>query len=188
MCPKFSGKSWIALPLLPHSRVGSRVASASRQSSLFWTRWCLEAVLALTETQLILFMAVCRVLFWICHQNSVDNRNVSAVAEQPIHSIKAFSTCHAPHQRGLWVHIRSGWDTARTADQRDVPHHDISVKKAGGRRRKEVNLELLSCQVTVIYDETLLSGIWQNACCPWEGENEFLVLLPLCVHGFYSAC
>ena len=56
-------------------------------------------------------------MFWIFYQNSVDNKDVLVIAEQWLHSIKAFYFSHAaPPVSQLGVHKKLGGDTAGTAD------------------------------------------------------------------------
>lgn len=67
--------------------------------------------------------------------DSVDNRDVFTIAEQCLHSIKAFSASHLPAS-GLRVQKELGGDTGRTADPRNIPFHtaSCSAQKAEGRR------------------------------------------------------
>ena len=54
-------------------------------------------------------VVACVVLFWICDRNSVDNRDVLAIAEQCLHSIKAFPVSHTAPQQVGWACTRS-WE------------------------------------------------------------------------------
>lgn len=60
----------------------------------------------------------CVAVVWIGDKKSVeDDRNVLAAAGLCLHSIKAFSICHAALQaRSLGVQEKLGGGTARTAD------------------------------------------------------------------------
>jgi len=65
-------------------------------------------------------------MVWICDQNILENIGDLAIAEQCLHSVKAFSASHAalPASR-LGVHKRLGGDTDGTADPKRPQGYSI---------------------------------------------------------------
>lgn len=125
---------------------------------------------------------LCVAVVWVGDQKSVeDDRNV--LAGLCLHSIKAFSIYHSPCEPGGAWGCRKSWE-GHSQDSWpqgcSIPHHSMLSIWTWGKKRVMFGSPRIPKQPLHMVKLSFTENGWISAF-PQEAENEFLILLCLCI-------
>lgn len=131
--------------------------------TLIFLAWTLAGM------EVIFFIAACKVLVWICDQNSIDSSAILAVAERCLHSI-CFSLHPPSEQAAGWTRGKVGMQLGQLAsvERSDIPYHIMACYSVKLKWGEHSQLWHLSSQIAVAWWNPVF--LEMAKCLPADGK------------------